>query len=171
MRRADDARQGDLPLNFHPAAIRVSADFTPSGAGRATCDRRSWSELRSRSDVAVRSAVFAPASCSRSTPIICCSVNLARFICPSFTRPDSNSAWRKFAVAGHVSYGLLGQNGALRKNAMSPLVVLSLRMTTSDPKKYISKTRMKSTIHSQLESAFMFAETKKIKRSRNVDRS
>jgi len=32
-------RQGDLPLNFHPAAIRVSAGFTPSGADRATCDR------------------------------------------------------------------------------------------------------------------------------------
>jgi hypothetical protein len=47
-----------------------------------------------------RSAVFAPASCSRSTQIICSSVNLARFICPSFTRPDSNSAWTKFAVAG-----------------------------------------------------------------------
>src|SRR3984957_10958512 len=47
-----------------------------------------------------RSADFAPASCSRSTPIICSSVNLARFICPSFTRPDSNSTWRKFAVAG-----------------------------------------------------------------------
>src|SRR5260370_42228657 len=46
--------------------------------------------------------VFAPASCSRSTPIICSSVDLARFICPSFTRPDSNSAWRKFAVARHV---------------------------------------------------------------------
>src|SRR5580693_9342709 len=30
-----------------------------------------------------RSAVFAPASCSRSTPMICSSVNLARFICPS----------------------------------------------------------------------------------------
>src|SRR5258708_23305771 len=38
----------------------------------------------------------------RSTPIICSSVDLARFICPSFTRPDSNSAWRKFAVARHV---------------------------------------------------------------------
>ena len=46
----------DLPLNFHPAAIRVSADFTPSGAGGATCDRRSWSGLRSRSHVAVRLA-------------------------------------------------------------------------------------------------------------------
>src|SRR5260221_11583506 len=45
---------------------------------------------------------FAPASCSRSTPIICSSVDLARFICPSFTRPDSNSAWRKFAVARYV---------------------------------------------------------------------
>src|SRR3984893_15520010 len=50
-----------------------------------------------------RSAVFAPASCSRSTPIICSSVNLARFICPSFTRPDSNSAWRKFAVEGQAT--------------------------------------------------------------------
>src|ERR1700674_1597494 len=47
------------------------------------------------------SAVFAPASCSRSTPIICSSVNLARFICPSFRRPDSNFNWRKSAGAGH----------------------------------------------------------------------
>jgi transposase-like protein len=46
----------DLPLNFHPLAIRVSAGFTPSGAGVATCDRRSWSGLRSRSHVAVRLA-------------------------------------------------------------------------------------------------------------------
>src|SRR3954454_21512256 len=49
-----------------------------------------------------RSAVFAPASCSRRTPIICSSVNLARFICPSFTRPDSNSTWRNFAGAGQL---------------------------------------------------------------------
>ncbi len=27
------SRRRDLPLNFHPAAIRVSAGFTPSGAG------------------------------------------------------------------------------------------------------------------------------------------
>jgi hypothetical protein len=33
----------DLPLNFHPRAIRASAGFTPWGAGGATCDRRSWS--------------------------------------------------------------------------------------------------------------------------------
>src|ERR1700730_5742050 len=46
----------DLPLNFHPAAIRVSAGVTRAGAGRATCDRRSWSGLRSRSHVAVRLA-------------------------------------------------------------------------------------------------------------------
>ena len=44
----------DLPLSFHPAAIRVSAGSTPSGAGGATCDRRSCSGLRSRSHVAVR---------------------------------------------------------------------------------------------------------------------
>jgi hypothetical protein len=44
----------DLPLNFHPAAIRASAGFTPLGAGGATCDRRSWSGLRRRSRVAER---------------------------------------------------------------------------------------------------------------------
>jgi hypothetical protein len=44
----------DLPLNFHPVAVRVSGFCTPSGAGRATDDRRSWSGLRSRSSVAVR---------------------------------------------------------------------------------------------------------------------
>jgi type I restriction enzyme R subunit len=46
----------DLPLNFHPAALRASAIFTPSGAGGATCDWRSWSGLRSRSHVAGRLA-------------------------------------------------------------------------------------------------------------------
>ncbi|MET4520263.1 hypothetical protein ABIB81_009627, partial [Bradyrhizobium sp. I1.7.5] len=30
----------------------------------------------------------------------CSSVNLARFICPSFRRPDSNFNWRKSAGAG-----------------------------------------------------------------------
>jgi hypothetical protein len=46
----------DLPLNFHPAALRASAGFTPWGAGGATCDRRSWSGLRRRSHVAERLA-------------------------------------------------------------------------------------------------------------------
>ena len=46
----------DLPPNFHPAAIRASAGFTPWGAGGATCDRRSWSGLRRRSRVAERLA-------------------------------------------------------------------------------------------------------------------
>jgi hypothetical protein len=46
----------DLPLNFHPLAIRVSGFCTPSGAGGATGDRRSWSGLRSRSPVAVNVA-------------------------------------------------------------------------------------------------------------------
>ncbi|WP_461344880.1 transposase [Bradyrhizobium sp. USDA 4451] len=46
----------DLPLNFHPAAVRVSVVCTPSGAGGATDDRRSWSGLRSRASVAVRVA-------------------------------------------------------------------------------------------------------------------
>ena len=50
------SRQCDLPLKFHPAAIRASAWFTPWGAGGATCDRRSWSGLRRRSRVAERLA-------------------------------------------------------------------------------------------------------------------
>ncbi|WP_248310986.1 IS3 family transposase, partial [Bosea vaviloviae] len=41
-----------------------------------------------------------PASCSFSTAMICSSVNLARFISPSSSGPDSNSAWRKNSVAG-----------------------------------------------------------------------
>ncbi|MCZ8352459.1 MAG: hypothetical protein O9352_21385, partial [Rhizobium sp.] len=45
-------------------------------------------------------AAFAPASCSRSTPMICSSVNLCFFIRPSSDGPDSNQFWRKFAVAG-----------------------------------------------------------------------
>ena len=49
-------QRADLPLNFHPAAIRASAGFTPWGAGGATCDRLSWSGLRSRSHVAERLA-------------------------------------------------------------------------------------------------------------------
>src|ERR1700689_5794308 len=47
-----------------------------------------------------RSPVFAPASCSRKTAIICSSVNLIRFIVRPLLRPDSNSAWRKNSVAG-----------------------------------------------------------------------
>jgi SNF2 family DNA or RNA helicase len=46
----------DLLLNFHPTAVRVSGGFTPLDAGGATCDRRSWSGLRSRSHVAWRLA-------------------------------------------------------------------------------------------------------------------
>ena len=52
----DDLRSYDLPLNFHPKAIRASAGFKPWGAGGATCDRRSWSGLRRRSRVAERLA-------------------------------------------------------------------------------------------------------------------
>ena len=42
----------DLPLSFHPAAIRAPWHFAPRGAGKATCDRLSWSGLHSRSCVA-----------------------------------------------------------------------------------------------------------------------
>ena len=41
------------------------------------------------------------ASASRSTPIICSSVNRIRFISPSFHRPDSNR--NRMKVGGHVS--------------------------------------------------------------------
>ena len=46
-------RFSDLPLMFHPAAVRASAVDTPCGAVRATGERRSWSGLRSRAPVAV----------------------------------------------------------------------------------------------------------------------
>ncbi len=36
--------------------------------------------------------------------MICSSVNLTRFICPSFEGPDSNSAWRKNAGAGQTHH-------------------------------------------------------------------
>lgn len=46
----------------------------------------------------VGGAVFAPASCSRSTPIICSSINRCFSVRPSFERPDSshggNSQWQ-----------------------------------------------------------------------------
>jgi RNA-directed DNA polymerase len=54
--RSKAAPASDLPPNFHPAAVRVSGFCTPSGAGGATGDRRSWSGLRSRSPVAVNVA-------------------------------------------------------------------------------------------------------------------
>ena len=46
----------DLPLNFHPAAIRASAGFTPSGAGGAMCGRPGWSGLPGRPRIAMRLA-------------------------------------------------------------------------------------------------------------------
>ncbi|MEC9345809.1 MAG: hypothetical protein VYB54_06250, partial [Pseudomonadota bacterium] len=47
-----------------------------------------------------------PASASFSTPIICSSENLARFIvCPSF-RPDSNRSWRKIRGSGQHDKGV-----------------------------------------------------------------
>jgi hypothetical protein len=39
--KASKFSDADLPLSFHPAAIRASALFTPLGAGGAICDRRS----------------------------------------------------------------------------------------------------------------------------------
>src|SRR6476659_716422 len=64
-----------------------------------------------------RSAVFVPASCSFNTAIICSSVNLARFICPSLFRPDSDSIWRKYSVAFNAMAGKQageGRTGELR---------------------------------------------------------
>jgi hypothetical protein len=40
--------------------------------------------------------------------MICSSVNLARFICPSFRRPDSKSPWRNSVGAGHYFIELDG---------------------------------------------------------------
>jgi hypothetical protein len=57
--------------------------------------------LLPRRRACAKSAAFAPASCSRNTPIICSSVNLFRFIGPSFRGPESNFIWRKSAGAGH----------------------------------------------------------------------
>jgi hypothetical protein len=79
---------------------------------------RTWPQLYSVASetpcLRARSAVFAPASCSRSTPIICSSVNLARFICPSVRRPDSNSTWRNFAGAGQAETNLRASLRCLR---------------------------------------------------------
>ena len=47
------------------------------------------------------SAVFAPASCSRSTPMICSSVNLNRFIVRPLVGPDSSCTWRSFRGSRH----------------------------------------------------------------------
>lgn len=44
----------DLPLNLHPAAVRASAGFTPSGAGGAMCGRPDWSGLPGRPRIAAR---------------------------------------------------------------------------------------------------------------------
>ena len=46
------------------------------------------------------SAVFTPASCSRSTPMICSSVNPTASSSVSFQRPDSTQIWRKFRGSG-----------------------------------------------------------------------
>ena len=56
--RQFDFAKRDLPLKFRPAAIRASAGCTPWGSGGATCDRRSWSGLRSRSHGAGRLAAW-----------------------------------------------------------------------------------------------------------------
>ncbi|WP_354217502.1 hypothetical protein, partial [Bradyrhizobium sp. JR19.8] len=48
---------------------------------------------------------------------ICSSVNLARFICPSFRRPDSNFNWRKSAGAGqrHLKAAKCAKGDAARR--------------------------------------------------------
>src|SRR6516165_3983710 len=54
-----------------------------------------------------RSAVFTPASCSFNTAIICSSVNLARFICPSFFRSDDVAP----AVLSRLNWSLAPEGG------------------------------------------------------------
>nr|WP_260690777.1 transposase [Rhizobium leguminosarum] len=68
-----------------------------------------------------RSAAFAPASCSFSTPIICSSVNLCFFIRPSLNRPDSNPFWRKFSVAGQYRNNTIEQDHRFIKKLTRPM--------------------------------------------------
>src|SRR3546814_16897693 len=50
-----------------------------------------------------KSAVFAPASASFSTPMICSSVNLVLFISSVLlSGPDSNQTWMKIRGSRHV---------------------------------------------------------------------
>ena len=45
---------------------------------------------------AVHSAVFAPASCSRKTPMICSSVNFDLFMSGPLHGPDSSIRWTSY---------------------------------------------------------------------------
>jgi hypothetical protein len=45
------------------------------------------------------SAVAAPACCSLNVPMICSSLNLLRFLRPSFAGADSTETWRQFRGA------------------------------------------------------------------------
>jgi len=49
-------RHSDVPLHFHPAAMRASADFAPSGGDGAMCGRPGWSVSPGRARIAVRLA-------------------------------------------------------------------------------------------------------------------
>jgi len=52
-----------------------------------------WAHVSDTPCLRARSAVFAPASASFNTPIICSSVNRDRFIVRPFFRADSNPNW------------------------------------------------------------------------------
>ena len=73
----------------------------PVEGASARCRRKTRRRSFDQGCLRARSAVFAPASCSFSLPLIRSSVNRDRFICPFSERPVSNSVWRKNSVAGH----------------------------------------------------------------------
>src|SRR5580692_7795619 len=79
---------GDGPYHFFDRSSRSAAasnicsakSFFSLAFSSSSCFNRVASETPC---LRARSAVFAPASCSFNTPMICSSVNRARFICPS----------------------------------------------------------------------------------------
>src|SRR5690606_32834632 len=85
-----------------------------------------------------RSSAFAPASCSRRTAMICSSVNLLLFICPSFKRgPDSNREWWKFPVAGQspVFVAAIVSSRLGGHRTVTSMFVLPVRILKMSPRK------------------------------------
>jgi hypothetical protein len=55
------------------------------------------------------------------------AVNLARFISPFSSGPDSNSVWRKISVAGQSGTTTVTDGAALRSSEARAILVLSGR--------------------------------------------
>jgi hypothetical protein len=80
----------------HPSLVRTIVVRPQSRRVRPSAQR--VSAVCSLSDFGL--AGWFSLSLGAWTAMICSSVNLIRFIGPSFKRPDSNSPWRKNLVAG-----------------------------------------------------------------------